>query len=309
MIGEVKLDQDERALLMLPPKFATRRKLDTLDMRTDFEMGAAKVRYQIHKEDSYKEIEEEENVDENICKRRRQLAVEETEDMDKMDMTEAEGRRVYDPISMTFDHGNKHCTDLAENTRVVLPKPCDQFTESSIELIRNRVMKVFEEFKLEKCNKKGEQKSNLTASEQRGLRKLRKRIANHEILVLKTDKSGKLAVINRDYYTKLGLDKCREDRRIDRESVRQIERRINDQSKFWVRMLNSGINHNQTERIMKSKVCSPENPAPKHFMYKDHKVEGGYRPVVGGCNSDTLGLSNTLSEICLLYTSPSPRDS
>ena len=32
-------------------------------------------------------------------------------------------------------------------------------------------------------------------------------------------------------------------------------------------------------------------------MYKDHKVAGGYRPVVGGCNSDTLGLSNTLSEL------------
>ena len=32
-------------------------------------------------------------------------------------------------------------------------------------------------------------------------------------------------------------------------------------------------------------------------MYKDHKAEGGYRPVVGGCSSDTLGLSNTLSEV------------
>ena len=32
-------------------------------------------------------------------------------------------------------------------------------------------------------------------------------------------------------------------------------------------------------------------------MFKDHKVEGGYRPVVGGCNSDTLGLSNTFSEV------------
>ena len=34
-----------------------------------------------------------------------------------------------------------------------------------------------------------------------------------------------------------------------------------------------------------------------YFMYKDHKVEGGYRPVVGGCNSDSLGLSNILSEV------------
>ena len=62
-------------------------------------------------------------------------------------------------------------------------------------------------------------------------------------------------------------------------------------------MLNSGKNHEHEERILKSKLCSSENSAPKYFMYKDHKVEGGYKPVVGGCNSDTLGLSNTLSEV------------
>ena len=43
-------------------------------------------------------------------------------------------------------------------------------------------------------------------------------------------------------------------------------------------------------------------------MYKDHKVEGGYRPVVSGCSSNTLGLSNTLSEIvesiCMAVESP-----
>ena len=32
-------------------------------------------------------------------------------------------------------------------------------------------------------------------------------------------------------------------------------------------------------------------------MYKDHKMEGGYRQVVGGCNSNTLGLSNMISEV------------
>ena len=34
-----------------------------------------------------------------------------------------------------------------------------------------------------------------------------------------------------------------------------------------------------------------------YFMYKDHKNEGGWRPVVSGCNSNTLGLSNVLSDL------------
>ena len=56
----------------------------------------------------------------------------------------------------------------------------------------------------------------------KGLRNLRKRISNHEILVLKTEKSGKLAVIDQDKYTKLGLEKCKMDRKIDREFVKSI---------------------------------------------------------------------------------------
>ena len=73
-IGEVDLDEDERALLMLPPKFALRRKLNEVDMRTDIEIGAAKLRYQIHKENSFKEISEEDEISDqksannaNVC--------------------------------------------------------------------------------------------------------------------------------------------------------------------------------------------------------------------------------------------------
>ena len=32
-------------------------------------------------------------------------------------------------------------------------------------------------------------------------------------------------------------------------------------------------------------------------MYKDHKCGGGWRPVVSGCSSGTLGLSNLISEV------------
>ena len=103
-----------------------------------------------------------------------------------------------------------------------------------------------------------------------------KRIRDHEIIVLKTDKSGKLTVINRDDYKRMGMEDCNNNREVSREEHKTIERRINDHSKFWCKMLNSGANHEQQDRIMKSKLCSSENAAPKYYMYKDHKVEGGY---------------------------------
>ena len=120
---------------------------------------------------------------------------------------------------------------------------------------------------------------------------------DQEINVLKTDKSGKPTVRNRDDYKKMGLENCKADKEVTKEEHKVLEKRINEHSRFWCRMLNSGINHGHQDRINRSKLCSSENAAPKYYMYKDHKVEGGFRPVVGGCNSDTLGLSNTLSEV------------
>ena len=110
--------------------------------------------------------------------------------------------------------------------------------------------------------------------------------------------------MNRDLYEKLGNDECRQDREISDCEHRTVKKRINDHVRFGTRMMNSGENHDLMDRIMTSKQSESENAATKYHMYKDHKAEGGWRPVVSGCKSDTLGLSNTLSEtveaVCML---------
>ena len=45
-----------------------RCKLEQLDMRTDMEMTGAKIRYQIHKENRYRDIDENEDM-ENFLKK------------------------------------------------------------------------------------------------------------------------------------------------------------------------------------------------------------------------------------------------
>ena len=164
-------------------------------------------------------------------------------------------------------------------------------------MIREKTMKIFREYKEKYCNEKGDQEQNLKPHEIRGLRKLRKRVQNKSIVVLKTDKSGKLTTMKRDLYEKMGSEACKNDPKLSRQEIRTIEKKINDHARMWTKMLNSGVDHDHMQRIMDSKQSVSENIAPKYFMFKDHKVEGGFRPVVGGCNSDTLGLSNTLSEV------------
>ena len=145
-------------------------------------------------------------------------------ELDPIEKLDAEGCRVFDPIEKNFDHGAKRCTDLPENSRVGLPGLCYSIPESGIEMLITNILKTFNKYQKRVCNEKGEQKSNISRTEQRGLRELRKRIKNHEILILKTDKSGKLTVITRDEYLKMGLEKCSNDERTDREEHKRIER-------------------------------------------------------------------------------------
>ena len=113
-----------------------------------------------------------------------------------------------------------------------------------------------------------------------------KKIENKEIICIKTDKSGKLTLINRDAYAKLNSDYP--DREINREEQRILERRVNEHTRFWTKILNTGEAHGHHTRITNSKVMNSEASAAKYFMYKDHKKEGGYRPVVSGCTSNTF---------------------
>ena len=97
VIGKVELDSDEIAILKLPPKFAIRKKLDDLDMRTDMEMAAAKIRYQTHKEDAFRDIEIDDEIEdmETFVKKRKLLTTEELEELKKHETLDFNIKRVH----------------------------------------------------------------------------------------------------------------------------------------------------------------------------------------------------------------------
>ena len=144
-IGEVELDDDEVSVMKLPPKFAVRKKLNRAEMQTEMQMGMAKTRYQIHKEELVRGIDESDEINENkVMKKRKLLSAEEISEMEEIDKLEAEGRRIFNPIDRCFNYGNKRVTDLKENNKVMLPRPCDPYTESGIELLKTSIMKSFD---------------------------------------------------------------------------------------------------------------------------------------------------------------------
>ena len=127
---------------------------------------------------------------------------------------------------------------------------------------------------------------------------LRKRIRKGEIVVLKSDKSSKLCVIKKNKYLQVGIKDRGKDKKIARKDLQDIEKKINEHTRLLCKIMNIGEENNHLQRIIESKETSSEQAAPKYFLFKDHKKEKeAYRPVVSGCSSNTLGLSNLLSEV------------
>ena len=247
-IGKVTLDADEKAVLRLNPKFAVTKYLDEEEIERDIELGEAKLRYEIRKQKDKRELEEYEIGEERKKKIRKtgetsnQTNIEKEE---KDDIEEARERLIFDPTEKEFDYSKRRTTDLKENTKVTLPKAGSPREEAELEMIRKVILDEFNKFKREKerssntakarkevsekrdkdkdkdikeekierkdRENRNQESENLTESERRGLNKLRKRIKNDELVILRTDKSGKLAAMNKEDYLKMGLGKIKKD--------------------------------------------------------------------------------------------------
>ena len=100
---------------------------------------------------------------------------------------------------------------------------------------------------------------DLTEDEKDGLRSLQKRMKEQEIIIMNTEKSGKLCIISREVYMKIGEEHTKKDKEIDRREIIEKEKQLIDHVFFWAKMWGSGEAHKQRDRIIDSKVCHLNN--------------------------------------------------
>ena len=227
VIGDIQLDDDEKQVLKLNPKFAVMVRLDDEEMERDTEIASSKLRYEIRRKKEQELMDEiDREMHESPAKRikidRKEGEIE--KEKEKRDIiADAQERQVFNPISRQFDYSKRRVTDLQENNKVYLPKICDVKEESEIEMMRNIIMEEYRDYKKDSVNRKirelketdpekierikwrNQEYDNLTAAERRGLSKLRKRIEKDEIVVVKTDKSGKMGLISKEKYLEMGI--------------------------------------------------------------------------------------------------------
>ena len=277
VIGEVELDDDERAVLSLHNKFSILENLRPGGLDGEQEASIAKLRMEKTKEDKY----------DGYTKEERQ----------KDEELESEARMIYNPKTRIFDSRKRRVTDLKECTRVTLPKPLSPEDESKIEVRKRTQKEIYEKFRKVNTNERGEQKSNLKKNELKGLKSLQSRIQKDEIIVLKTDKSGRFIVTTPDMYIEMGKEHTTKDREIDWPEMRKMEKIVSSHSVAWASMWNCGEDHNHQDRVLKSKNTRSGNQANLTLLFKDHKQGNKTRPVASGNESYNLGLSNSISEL------------
>ena len=210
-------------------------------MERDIEIGLTKLRLDIS-QFNQKQREEEaqyENADGDY--------IDVEPNKQEEDMT----RQIFHPFENTFDYGNRRVTDLPECAEVKLPKPVDQKYESEMAVIREIILKEFKLYKkqledemkenwkdidnnekLKERLKRNQEYRNLTKSEKRGLFKLKKRIKKGDIMVVKTDKSGKLVLMKKEDYLKIGIKDNERDKRLNRKDIKDIQKMMNDHTKM-----------------------------------------------------------------------------
>ena len=178
-----------------------------------------------------------------------------------------------------FDFGNRRTTDVKNNARVIFPKALDLQEESNLQMLRIELMGAFKNYMVEKCDQRGRVKSNLGPSEQRGLKSLKKRVEDGQIVVLTTDKTGNFSVMGWDRYLEAGLSHTGDDEEVGMDVLKTAQREINVHVSMLIKIFKIGKNWSQGDRIRETMMEESMETCPFHLLYKDHK---GWTPSKGG---------------------------
>ena len=253
------LDMDEVAVLKRGPKFCCRRVLCRERYLIEMEKCYCKIRWsERDKDPNDKDDIKNETKEERVERERVEKAAEEEAIRNLL---------VFDQDAMEVDYRKKRATSCKHNTDVKLPGPLTPAQEQEIECRRVEWLKVFDDFMSEFTDEKGIQESNLTIQEARGLKKLQKRVKEGSLVVVKTDKSGRFAIMSMVEYERAGLVHTSKDVEVDLAFLQENQRRINGYISMLCKIFKIGEAHNHKDRVRSLKITLSLSVAPMYLLF------------------------------------------
>jgi hypothetical protein len=293
-LEEGLLDEDEVAVLRRGPKFCCRRIINKERFLVECEKSYCKIRWELRDKDSTDDTKDESIEEKAERERIEQIAEEEA----------IRNLLVFDQDNMELDYRKKRATSCKHNTNVILPRPLTPAQEQEIECRRVEWLKVFNEFMEEFCDQDGVQESNLTKQEAKGLKKLQKRVKEGTLVVVRTDKSGRFAVMSMVEYERAGNVHTQKDQQVDLQFLLENQRRINGYISMLCKVFTIGEAHKHLDRIRSLKITMSLSVAPLYLLFKDHKgwsLETGgpppSRPVISAGGGQNDHMSEIISHV------------
>ena len=274
--GEVELTEIESEALKLHPKYTIFDKVDLTIFEAEVEKSLAKVRW-------------------------------ERGDKSNGERNKTEKAEWYDIEGNTIDLRNMSSTDLPFNSRVFLPYALSENAEMELQMLKMKLRKIAEEYTE---SKKNSRERNITKQQEQGLKRLKERRNDKEIVIYQTDKTSRMAVDDtKNYITSMEKEHINKDPIITKKENRNIENILNAHALCWMRFLKAGEETGDVWRIKMSMKSHHNEPACLYSLRKDHKIEYDNnsegpptRPVCDATDGISKRfsylISNLLQEVC-----------
>ena len=274
----IKLSHNELSLLTKGPKFSVRSELNDEDFEVELETMISKQKY---RSDEGERDEDEE------------LGEHEKGEREKLDIAWEENRTtaIFDWQDKTVSLARQKANKYKYNKNVCMPKVSDPQTEARHDIRKQATREVYRTVKKtlesgmtgrQKENEKKEEKrekknnrvwnTNLSKSEQAGLKSLQKRISSGELVVVPTDKSSKFAVLRPDQYIGSGMKHVKGDKVISVDEVSKIQKTVNAHVNWLNTIFNTGADWKQQDRMGVNTHDEGAQTCGLHLLIKDHKM-------------------------------------
>ena len=133
---------------------------------------------------------------------------------------------------------------------------------------------------------------NLTPRERQGVKKLRKRVKNKEIVIYQTDKSGKLCVATPEAYKRQGDKHVASDKVVDCKEIEESQKELSCPLRAYNLMFSAGRDQGEKGQasVGRAKELKSQTIPIMSQLLKDHKkvpvgTDPPTRPVCGGSSS------------------------
>ena len=283
--GGAQVGDNAIQVLKKDPNFMVLSGVDETEVEVEIEKGMTKARYEW-------------------------MSKGDTEDGEEGTTNEEHGNQENqgDLREKRLNYANLRATDIPTVPRLHPPKPGTLKQEKHIGNLKEKLMDTVREYKNLHCNNQGKFKeNNLTKSETEGIKEIKKKIKDKEIVVFATDKSGRFSVDTPQNYEEAVMAHTTNDMEINCERVKRIEGKLNQHMRVFNKMFRVGSNHEHEDRVNAATTSTNTPPPPLYGLRKDHKPTDDMtkgppvRPVCGANQAPNSRLSNFLSRIINEY--------